>query len=178
MSMQRFADLMDCLVYTQSRTGKLALLEHYFRTSGDPDRGWALAALTDGLPLRLPLRRVLEKLMAEKVDPTLYRLSRDYVGDTAETVALLWPDHPELADGLSLDGVVTAVSHASPAELPGVIGALLDRLDARGRWALLKLIGGAPRIGVSSGLAKTGVSAAIGIPVAEVQEVWHALGPP
>ncbi len=178
MSMQRFADLMDCLVYTQSRTGKLALLEHYFRTSGDPDRGWALAALTDGLPLRLPLRRVLEKLMAEKVDPTLYRMSRDYVGDTAETVALLWPDHPELADGLSLDGVVTAVSHASPAELPGVIGALLDRLDARGRWALLKLIGGAPRVGVSSGLAKTGVSAAIGIPVAEVQEVWHALGPP
>ena len=180
MSMQRFADLMDpCLVYTQSRTGKSsALLEHYFRTSADPDRGWALAALTDGLPLRLPLRRVLEKLMAEKVDPTLYRMSRDYVGDTAETVALLWPDHPELADGLSLDGVVTAVSHASPAELPGVIGALLDRLDARGRWALLKLIGGAPRVGVSSGLAKTGVSAAIGIPVAEVQEVWHALGPP
>ena len=115
--------------------------------------------------------------MVEHVDPALYRLSRDYVGDTAETVSLLWPDHPD-GRRLSLDGVVTAVSHAIPAEFPGVIGALLDRLDARGRWALLKLIGGASRVGVSSGLAKTGVSAAIGIPVAEVQEVWHALGPP
>src|SRR5262245_3760417 len=90
--MRAFARLLDCLVYTQSRNRKVALLGHYFRTAPDPDRGWALAALTDGVPIRLPLRRMLSDLVTRFIDPTLYRLSRDYVGDTAETVALLWPD--------------------------------------------------------------------------------------
>ena len=148
MSMQRFADLMDCR-YTEPN-GKVcvprALLPHVWRSG--PRLGTRGA---DGwIALAPSIAACSRKADGEKVDPTLYRMSRDYVGDTAETVALLWPDHPELADGLSLDGVVTAVSHASPAELPGVIGALLDRLDARGRWALLKLIGGAPRVGVLS----------------------------
>ena len=48
--MRAFARLLDCLVYTQSRNRKVALLGRYFRTAPDPDRGWALAALTDGVP--------------------------------------------------------------------------------------------------------------------------------
>ncbi|HVJ78822.1 MAG TPA: ATP-dependent DNA ligase, partial [Hyphomicrobium sp.] len=96
--MRAFARLLDCLAYTQSRNRKLALLGHYFRSAPDPDRGWALAALTDGVPIRMPLRRMLNDLVGRFIDPVLYRLSRDYVGDTAETVSLLWPDHPvELA---------------------------------------------------------------------------------
>ena len=91
--MRAFARLLDCLVYTQSRNRKVSLLGRYFRTAPDPDRGWALAALTDGVPLRLPLRRMLMDLVSRFIDPVLYRLSRDYVGDTAETVALLWPDN-------------------------------------------------------------------------------------
>lgn len=182
MGMQLFADLLDALVTTQSRNGKLALLQEYFRKAGDPDRGWALAALTDGLPFSLPLRRALERLMSERIDPVLYRLSRDYVGDTAETVALLWPDPPASAfadaQDMSLAGVVTAVAHAGPSELPRVLAAFLDRVDARGRWALLKLVGGAPRVGVSSGLAKTALATAIGLPLPDVLEVWHALGAP
>ena len=63
----------------------------YFRATPDPDRGWALAALTDGLPFSFPLRRTLVDMMARKMDPELFRLSRDYVGDTAETIALVWP---------------------------------------------------------------------------------------
>ncbi len=90
--MRAFAHLLDGLVYTQSRNRKVALLGRYFRATPDPDRGWALAALTDGVPIRLPLRRMLTDLVGRFIDPVLYRLSRDYVGDTAETVALLWPD--------------------------------------------------------------------------------------
>src|SRR6185437_4181031 len=92
IAMHAFARLLDCLVYTQSRNRKVALLGRYFRATPDPDRGWALAALTDGVPVRLPLRRMLMDLVSRFIDPVLYRLSRDYVGDTAETVALLWPD--------------------------------------------------------------------------------------
>jgi DNA ligase-1 len=69
--MQKFANLLDCLTTTPSRNGKLALLVEYFRSAPDPDRGFALAALTDGLFPRLPLRRALGELMADKIDPVL-----------------------------------------------------------------------------------------------------------
>ncbi len=176
--MEKFAALLEDLVYVPSRNGKLARLESYFRSTPDPDRGWALAALTDGLPLRLPLRRAIAALMAERTDPYLFQLSRDYVGDTAETVALLWPDHPGHSSPPFLNEVVQAAAAASPAELPRVLGGLLDRCDSRQRWALLKLLGGAPRVGVSARLAKTALAAAFGSDVADVEEAWHAAEPP
>ena len=89
--MKRFADLLDRLSYSPSRNAKLRLMADYFRATPDPDRGWALAALTDGLPFSFPLRRTLIDMMARRMDPELFRLSRDYVGDTAETIALVWP---------------------------------------------------------------------------------------
>jgi hypothetical protein len=79
-----FAALLDGLVYTQSRNRKSALLAEYFRTADDPDRGWALSALTDGLPIKIPLRRMLAELVSSFIDPVLYTMSRDYVGDTAK----------------------------------------------------------------------------------------------
>ena len=88
--MKSFADLLDRLSYTPARNAKLRLMADYFRSAPDPDRGWALCALTDGLPFSFPLRRTLTDMMARRMDPELFRLSRDYVGDTAETIALAW----------------------------------------------------------------------------------------
>lgn len=176
--MQRFADLLDSLGTTQSRKRKIALLVAYFRTTGDPDRGWALAALAEGLPLRLPLRRTLLELMAERIDPVLYKLSRDYVGDTAETVSLLWPEKSQNAPPPNLDEVVAGVSGVTAAKFRPLLSGYLDRLDVSGRFALLKLLGGAPRVGVSSRLAKTAIAEAFDRDVAEIEEVWHALAPP
>ncbi len=162
--MQRFAELLDNLVYTQSRNRKLALLADYFRNAPDPDRGWALAVLTDGLTLRMPLRRTLAELLEGVVDPHLYRLSRDYVGDTAETVSLLWPDREPRPPPPSLDAIVTAFSRTPPNALAPLLAATLDSLDVSGRFALLKLIGGAPRVGVSARLAKQALVVAFSTP--------------
>src|SRR3546814_20852547 len=49
LRMERVAALIDALIYTRSRNGKLKLIADYRRTTPDPDRGWALAALTGGL---------------------------------------------------------------------------------------------------------------------------------
>ena len=177
--MRRFAQLLDELSYTQGRNDKLALLTGYFRATPDPDRGWALAALTDGLPIRIALHRILTDLMAERIDPVLYKLSRDYVGDTAETVSLLWDDNAALSEASpGLDEIVTAFFAASPAAMRPLLAGLLDRLDVRGRWALLKLLGGAPRVGVSARLAKMGLATAIGKDIADIEEIWHGLKPP
>ena len=181
--MQPFALLLDTLTTTPSRKGKLALLTEYFRAAPDPDRGFALAALTDGLFPRLPLRRSLATLLETRVDPVLYALSRDYVGDTAETVALMWPEPDDHPPPPRLAEVVAAIATAAPSEIATTLGHLLDRLDTRGRWALLKLVGGAPRVGVSARLAKTalaeiGANTGPTIGVSDVEEIWHALEPP
>jgi DNA ligase-1 len=54
----------------------------------------------------------------------------------------------------------------------------LDALDATERWALIKLLTGALRVGVSARLAKTAVAEMGGLNVGDVEEVWHALSPP
>jgi DNA ligase 1 len=176
--MEPFALLLDTLSTTPSRNGKLALLSEYFRTTPDPDRGFALAGLTDGLFPRLPLRRSLATLLETRVDPVLYAMSRDYVGDTAETVALMWPEPEERAPAPRLSEVVAALATASTTEVAPILGDFLDRLDTRGRWALLKLVGGAPRVGVSARLAKTALADFSGHHVSEIEEIWHALAPP
>ena len=177
--MQRFANLLDCLTTTPSRNGKLALLVEYFRAAPDPDRGYALAALTDGLFPRLPLRRAIAELMTGRVDPVLYQMSRDYVGDTAETVSLLWPDNKQAArPSPTLAEVVAALEMVPGNAVAPVLGDFLDRLGVRGRWALLKLIGGAPRVGVSARLARTALAQMSGHDLSEIEEIWHALKPP
>ena len=179
--MERFATLLDTLVTTQSRNRKTALLAEYFRSTPDPDRGYALAALTDGLPLRLPLRRVVSELMADKIDPVLFKLSRDYVGDTAETVSLLWPGNkdaghagPRLADVVA-QAREMAGRPASARNFAPLLSHWLSDLDVKGRWALLKLLGGAPRVGVSARLAKVAVAEAFRHDVSDIEELWHGL---
>lgn len=176
--MDRFAELLDRLVYTPGRNAKLRLLGDYFRATPDPDRGWALAALTDGLPFSFAVRRTIMELMEKRLDPELFRLSRDYVGDTAETVALVWPEPIERTPAPRLSEVIADLELVDRRELGRLVEAWLDGLDATGRWALLKLLTGALRVGVSARLAKTALADMGGHSVDEVEEVWHGLAPP
>ena len=50
--MNRFAELLDRLAYEPGRNNKLRLITAYFRESADPDRGYALAALTGALSFK------------------------------------------------------------------------------------------------------------------------------
>ena len=177
--MHAFAALLDSLVYTRSRNAKLKLIGDYLRTTPDPDRGWAIAALTGDLDLPAIKPALIRALIEERVDPVLFRMSRDYVGDTAETVALLWPT-PEgtVAQPLSVADVVDRLMHLSRSDAPAALAAMLDRLDAEERYALLKMATGALRVGVSSRLAKQALADAFGLDVAGVEEVWHGIAPP
>jgi DNA ligase 1 len=177
--MERFADLLDRLIYTRSRNGKLALMADYLKTTPDLDRGWALAALSDGLNFPAVKSSTIRALISERVDPVLFALCRDYVGDTAETVSLLWPSPlGDVAPAPSVGEAVTAMAAMTRATVARELPDLLDRLDANGRFALLKLATGAFRIGVSARLAKTAVAETFSIPLDDIEEVWHALSPP
>jgi len=182
--LNRFASLLDRLGFEASRNNKLRLMTDYFRTTPDPERGYGLAALAGVLSFQHAKPGLIRTLIASRIDPVLFDLSYDYVGDLSETVALLWPapdaeaemasNHPPLL----LTDVVEGLATASKAALPARLAGWLDALDETGRWALLKLITGSLRIGVSARLAKTALADMGGKAPNEIEEVWHGLSPP
>ena len=111
----------------------------------------------------------------------LFAMSYDYVGDLSETVALLWPHPAEakaVAQAPSLAAVIEGLRETSKSALPALLASWLDGLDETGRWALLKLITGGLRIGISARLAKTALASFGDRDPDEVEEVWHGLAPP
>ncbi len=184
--MHAFAALLDRLLLTPARTAKLRLIQDYCATTPDPARGWAIAAITRDLEFRTAKPAMLRGLIEARMDPELFALSYDYVGDMAETIALTWParDRAQAAgrgtppSPATLTDVVEQLAEATRAQAPALIETWLDGLDASGRWALLKLVTGGLRVGVSARLAKQALADFGGQPVAEIEELWHGLAPP
>jgi DNA ligase-1 len=178
--MRAFADLLEVLALTPSRNRKIAALTRYFSTTPDPDRGLALAVLTGALSFRNVKPALLKETVLAEVDPHLFALSYDYVGDLGETIALIWP-HRETGETEplpSLSELIELLNITPKRDLPALIGALLTRASIHERWALVKLVTGALRVGVSARLAKTALAEAFGLDVDAVEEVWHGLKPP
>jgi DNA ligase-1 len=201
--MNRFAELLDRLAYEPGRNNKLRLITSYFRAVEDPDRGYALAALTGALSFKHAKPGLIRDLIADRTDPVLFALSYDYVGDLSETVALMWPKAalqaqpaPSPASGRgdelsrrpsirhnnppppTLTEVVTTLRTLGKTELPTQLARWLDELDETGRWALLKLVTGAMRIGISARLAKTAAAAFGDKDPHDVELMWPGLVPP
>jgi DNA ligase-1 len=202
--MNRFAELLDRLAYEPGRNNKLRLLTSYFREVEDPDRGYALAALTGALSFKHAKPGLIRDLIAARTDPVLFALSHDYVGDLSETVALMWPKTltqtpsappPACGGGKNSARQIPALFHNNPppptltevvttlrmlgkTELPKQLSRWLDELDETGRWALLKLVTGAMRIGISARLAKTAAADLGGKDPHEIELMWPGLTPP
>jgi DNA ligase-1 len=246
--MNRFAELLDRLAYEPGRNNKLRLITAYFRETEDPDRGYALAALTGALSFKHAKPGLIRDLITDRTDPVLFGLSYDYVGDLSETVALMWPKavhrdeslpgypspqpSPARGEGAersarrspqtkfkasttalpvpsplagegqgegyrtgganddprpphlhnnppppTLSEVVITLRTLGKAELPAQLARWLDELDETGRWALLKLVTGAMRIGISARLAKTAAALGTRDPH-EIELIWPGLSPP
>ncbi len=180
--MRAFAELLDRLALTASRNAKLVLVRDYLRAAPDPERGWALAALTGELVFEAAKPAMIRRAVEARVDPVLFGWSYDYVGDLAETVALIWPSSGTLPNRApDLAEVVETLRQAGRSEVPGHVERWLDALEPTGRWALLKLLTGGLRVGLSARLAKTAaarVAADDAVDVADLEELWHALEPP
>src|SRR5215204_7008538 len=178
--MNTFAELLDRLAYEPSRNNKLRLIADYLSSTPDPERGFALAALTGALSFQHAKPGVIRALIADRTDPVLFKLSYDYVGDLSETVALMWPADPAKRPNAvpSLSEVIETLSMLGKAELPAQLARWLDALDETGRWALLKLVMGALRVGVSARLAKTAAAALGDKDVTEIELMWSGLEPP
>ncbi|MCO6187734.1 cisplatin damage response ATP-dependent DNA ligase [Rhizobium sp. L1K21] len=178
--MKAFSELIDRLVLTPARNGKLALLTDYFAQTPDPDRGYALAALTEGLDIPAVKPALLRALALERIDEVLFAYSYDYVGDLAETISLIWPDtgRTEEDGSLSLSAFVETLSATSKLDAPKVFASLLDQLDPSERYAAIKLVTGGLRIGVSARLTRQALANLGGKDIIELEELWHGLEMP
>ncbi|HEY1425845.1 MAG TPA: cisplatin damage response ATP-dependent DNA ligase [Caulobacteraceae bacterium] len=181
--MRAFARLLDRLSLTPGRNAKLTLVRDFLNETPDPDRGWALAALTGALSFDAAKPAAIRRAVEGRMDPVLFGWSYDFVGDLAETVALVWPAQPGANREPELSEVVEALRTAARNEVQALIEGWLDALDADGRWALLKLLTGGMRVGLSARLAKQAAADmaalhGVEVAVAEIEEVWHVLRPP
>jgi DNA ligase-1 len=178
--MNRFAQLLDRLAYEPGRNAKLRLIAEYLRSTPDPERGWALAALTGALIFKHAKPGIIRALITERTDPALFALSYDYVGDLSETVALMWPNGAQRKSSRTptLSDVVETLSKLGKMQLPAQIARWLDGLDETGRWALLKIITGGLRVGVSARLAKIAAASLGDKQSDEVENIWSGLTPP
>ena len=163
-----------------ARNGKLRLLADYFRATPDPDRGFALAALTDGLPLASAhAPRALPSIIEPHVDPVLYRLSRDYVGDTAETVSLLWPDRRDKRASPRLARSGRRAQRIAPrANFAPVLGACSTGSTSKGAGRCSSSSAAPCASASRRGSPRRRSRRHGGREVDEIEEVWHALEPP
>lgn len=175
--MRRFADLLESLTYAPSRRRKLLLLEQYFDQVPDPDRGFALAALTDRLTFSSVKPALFKALISQRIDPKLFALSYDFVGDLAETIALCW-NSGGAVDDLTLSEVVGLLRAASRFDAPVKLAQMLDKMEPSSRFALIKLATGGMRVGVSTGLVRQALSTWSGKREEDIEDVWHFGEPP
>lgn len=176
--MQAFSDLLERLILTASRNTKVELMVNYFRQTPDPARGWTLAVLTGELDIPGVKGGSIRRLAEDRVDPELFRMSYDYVGDLAETVSLIWPSRRGANRIPPMEDVIEALLGATRPEGERLVAGWLDMLEPPQRWALIKMVTGGLRIGVSARLTKVTLAEMGGVEPAEIEEIWHGLAPP
>ncbi|MDT0596214.1 cisplatin damage response ATP-dependent DNA ligase [Glaciecola petra] len=193
--MRNFAKLVDSLYFINSNKAKAGLLINYLKTTPDPDRGWAIAAIAGDLHFDFFKRRVIKELITERIDPLLFDLSYDYVGEMSETVALLWSstiergikkDNPDTINAVpSLHDVVTMFKTLAKKDVKPYLAALLDALSPAERWALIKLGTGGLRIGISTRFLKKILAEYAkectpnnAVDIEQIERLWHAVEPP
>lgn len=172
--MIEFAALLEKLILTPSRNRKIEALAAFFQNTPDPDRGYALAAITRNLKLKNLKAGALKDITKQRVDPHLFDLSYDYVGDMAETISLIWPTREE-GELPSISELIAMIESTPKSQLPDKIAALLNMATPNQRWAMIKLVTGGLRIGVSARLAKTALARYSGQSVSDIEKIWHGL---
>jgi len=177
--MRHFANLLNKLYFTFSHLEKSKVLQEYIRTTPDPDRGYALAVISGNLSLPFFKSNTIVDMLHERVDPVLFNLSYDYVGDLSETAALLWPDTnvkkgmlPHFAD------MMAELSRLPKDKIKQYIINLLDNSNATERWAIFKLATGNLRIGVSTKFVQQVLAQYGQKDIHLIQQIWHGIDPP
>ena len=166
--MKHFAALFTELDSTTSTLAKVAALQQYFQIASPADAAWAVYFLSGGKPRQVVKTALLRALACEAagIEDWLFDECYHAVGDLAETIAYVLPLDFEASDiGLAvwMEQRLLPLRGFSEIEIAGRIKSYWHELDARGRFLLIKLVGGSFRVGVSKLLVQRALAAHSGM---------------
>lgn len=170
--MRRYAQLYQALDASTSTQAKVAALCGYLRAAPPADAAWAVYFLAGGKPRQAVPTAVLREAACASagIDDWLFEASYQAVGDLAETIAHVLPpgdvagaaaQDTGLADWMT-QGVLPLRGQPPEAQRQWLVQAW-GRLDAPGRFLLVKLIGGGLRVGVSRLLVQRALAEVAGV---------------
>ena len=180
--MENFSQLLENIIFSPSTNKKIDLLEKYFKENKTLEKGYALAILTSNLKLQsIKISELKKTLISSRIDKTLFDLSYDYVGDLAETIALIWERSNNFIPQKKLpllSEFVIFCSSQSKEKVYKYIMNLLDVSNSTQRWTIIKIISGGLRIGVSNKILKKSLSKYGNKELEKIEKIWHGLAPP
>ena len=166
--MKHFAALFTELDSTTSTNAKVAALQAYFQVAPPEDAAWAVYFLSGGKPRQVVKTAALRALACEAagIDDWLFEECYQAVGDLAETIAYILPLDFEASDvGLAvwMEERLLPLRGLHEDEIAQRVQSYWRELDSRGRFLLIKLVGGGFRVGVSKLLVQRALAAHSGI---------------
>ena len=138
--MEKFAKLLENIIFSPSTNKKIDLLVKYFNESKTIEKGYALAILSSNHDLKSLRISELKNLIYSRVDKTLFELSYDYVGDLAETISLIWKSQNSLKNVKppELSEFICYCKDHPKEDVYNYIFNLLDISNPTQRWAIIK----------------------------------------
>ncbi len=174
--MKRFCALFDALDQASGTTARVDRLADYLREAPPSDAAWAVHCLLGGQRRRLVTARRLRQICSEGsgLPEWLFEDCQAHVGDSAETIALLWPrtDEPSGSErGGAADAPLHVWMERILPELAGLgidaqaeaVRQLWDTLTPRQIFVMNKLLTGGFRVGVARGLVLRALTRVSGI---------------
>lgn len=166
--MKHFARLFAELDSTTSTKAKVESLQRYFASAPPQDAAWAVYFLSGGKPRQVVKTAALRQLACEAagIEDWLFEECYQAVGDLAETIAHVLPLQSIESDlGLAdwVENRLLPLRGLPEDEVARRVRAYWQELDARGRFLLVKLVGGGFRVGVSKLLVQRALAANSGV---------------
>jgi DNA ligase-1 len=167
--MKQFGKLFSDIDSTTRTNEKVDAMTQYFSSADPADAAWAVWFLSGNRPKRLiPVRKLAEWAMSESETPAwLFDESYHAVGDLAETISLLLPEHPTTSDRPLHEWVenkLLTIGTASDDSQHRIMIEAWRELGGVERFVWNKLITGGFRVGVAQSLLVRALSRASGVP--------------
>jgi len=179
-----FTRLFTRLDGTTRTSEKLEALREYFAQAPPEDAAWALHLLSGGRPRRAVSTRLLREWVSGETGLPLWLVEECYgaVGDLAETLALLLPDGPGLAEPLHrvMEGRILPLAALDEAGKRAAVLESWSLLGRAERFVWHKLITGGFRVGVARTLVTRALAEVAGVDRAVMAHrltgPWHPGG--
>ncbi len=151
--MRTFVNLFKTLDQTSKSTIKIKALVNFFEIASNQDKLHAIALLSGKRPKRAISTALLREWTAEAANLPYWLFEESYhvVGDLAETMALLAPEH-SASHNYTLHDLMNSlakITNTSDKEKKEFVLSMWNKLDKDEKFVFHKLLTGGWRIGVS-----------------------------